>query len=281
MSRFWPVIVLGFAPGCLSLPGDRPLPVQVIDAETRQPIRAASVQIVYAFAPSPWAARGSTGTSVDDGIARLRVSASDDPAVTLEVSAMGYMSEERPLPAATIKALEAPHLFENTDHRSAAVVVELYSDPRPTVELVLPPGYRGRVRAEVHVQDDMPLTPHQRNFVYEVAPTGAVEVVGPPILHRVFAPDFHLRYADASPLTQNARESEVGYWWLKSEGDVQVFLVGTKSDYDAAVRSGEATPVGTQRSGGGKGGGGRRGGGGGRRGGGGGGGMGGGMGGGT
>jgi hypothetical protein len=278
MSRLWPVVLLAVAPGCLSLPGDRPLPVQVVDAETKQPIRAASVQIVYPFAPSPWDARGSTGTSTDDGVARLRVSAGDDPAVTLEVAALGYLSDEKPLPAAAVKALEPPHLFENTDHRSAAVVVELYAEPRPTVELVLPAGFRGRVRAAVQVRDDVSPTPGQRKFGYEVAPTGTVDVVGPPILHRVFAPDFHLRYADASPLTQNAKESEVGYWWLKTEGDVQVFLVGTKGDYDAAVRAGEATTVGASRnSGGGGGKGGRRGGGGRHGGGGGGTGTGGGM----
>ena len=270
MSRLWPVVFVAIAPGCLSLPGDLPLPVEVVDAETKQPIRTANVQIVYPFAPSAWDARGSTGTCAGDGIARLRVSASDDPAVTLEVAALGYMSEEQPLPAAAVKAIEPPHLFENTDHRQAAIVVELYAEPRPIVELLLPPGFRGRVRALVQPLDDLSVTPGQRNFGYEVQPTGSVEIVGPPILRRVFAPDFHLRYADSSPLTQNARESEVGYWWLKSEGDVQVFLVGTKADYSAAVQSGEATPVGAQRSGGGKGGG-RRGGGGGRRGGGGGG----------
>jgi uncharacterized membrane protein YgcG len=272
MSRLWPIVLLAIAPGCLSLPGDRPLPVQVVDAETKQPIRTANVQIVYPFAPSAWDARGSTGNCADDGIARLRVSASDDPAITLEVAALGYMAEEKPLPSAAVKALEPPHLFEITDHRPAAIVVELYAEPRPSVELVLPPGFRGRIRADVRPLDDAPVTPGQRVFGYEVPPTGTIEVVGPPILHRVFAPDFHLRYADNSPLTQNAKDSEVGYWWLKSEGDVQVFLVGTKADYAAAVQSGEATPIGAMRGGGGKGGG--RKGGGGRRGGGG---MGGGM----
>ena len=154
MSRLWPIVVLAIAPGCLSLPGDRPLPVQVVDAETKQPIRTANVQIVYPFAPLPWDARGSTGTCAGDGIARLRVSASDDPAITLEVTALGYMTEEKPLPAEAVKALEPPHFLENTDHRSPAVVVELYADPRPTVELMLPAGFRGRVRATVLVRDD-------------------------------------------------------------------------------------------------------------------------------
>jgi hypothetical protein len=267
MRHLGPLLLLAVAPGCLSLPGDRPLPVQVIDAETKQPVRAATVQIVYPFAPSPWEARGSTATTADTGIARLRVSA-DDPAVTLEVAALGYLSDEQPVPAPAVKALPAPGWFENTDRRPAALVVELYAAPRPTVDLVLPPGFRGKVRAALRVVDDAPAVPGLRHFSADIPPTGVADVVGPPVLRRAFATDFRLRYADGTRLSQNARESEVGYWWLSTEGDVQVFLVGTKADFDAAVRTGEATPVGNPRSGGqggGKGGrrGGRRGGGGG------------------
>ncbi|HEY1376938.1 MAG TPA: hypothetical protein VGF55_09090 [Gemmataceae bacterium] len=268
MWRLGPVVLLAVAPGCLSLSGDRPLPVQVVDAETKQPIRGAAVQIGDPVAPSPWSGRVSAATAGGDGVARLRVA--DAAGITLEVAALGYLSEEKTVPATAVQAVEPAHWFEATDRRPPAVVVELFAEPRPTVELVLPAGFRGRVRATVRPVDDAPAMPGQRQFAYEVPPSGEVAVVGPPVLRRTFAPDFRLRYADAAPLTQNARESEVGYWWLKTEGDVQVFLVGTKADYDAAVRAGEATPAGIPRSGGGPGGGkggGRRGGG--RRGGGG------------
>jgi hypothetical protein len=261
MSRFRPVILLALVSGCLSLPGQRPLPVEVIDAETKQPIKSAGVQLAYSVPPS-WGTQGSAGTTRDDGIARLWLASGDAPAVTVEVAAMGYMSEDRPLSAETVKSLESPHLFESTDRRPAAVVVELYAEPRPTVELVLPAGFRGRIRAAVQPQESIAITPGQRLFAYEVPPSGIVDVVGPPIIRRVFAPDFRLRYGDGTPLTQNAKDSSVGYWWLKNEGDVQVFLVGTKADFDDAVRAGEATPLAVQRSGGGVGkGGGRRGGG--------------------
>ena len=249
VSRLWPVVFIAVGSGCLSWPGERPLPVQVVDAETGQPIRGANVQIAYAFAPPPWATHGSAGAAADDGIARLWVAMGDDPAVTLEVSAVGHLPEERPLPAPTVNAIESPHLLEFTDRRPPAVTIALYAEPRPGVELVLPAGYRGRVRAEVRVTDDTSPVPGRRLFAVDVPPTGAVEVVGPPLLHHLLAPDFRLRYADGSPLSRNATESEVGYWWLKAEGDVQVFLVGTKSDYDDAVRAGEATTAGGQRSG--------------------------------
>src|SRR5262249_24743288 len=110
------------------------------------------------------------------------------------------------------------------------------------------------------IQDGATIPAGLRTFGYDVSTDGAVDVVGPPLLHRVFASDFRLRYADAAPLTQNAKESEVGYWWLKSEGDIQVFLVGTRAASDAAVRAGEATTTGLPRNGSGSGGGGGRGG---------------------
>jgi uncharacterized membrane protein YgcG len=275
MRRLHPLILLVIGPGCSSLPVGRPLPVEVVDAETHQPIRSANVLVSYAFSPSAWSNADSSGVTSKDGIARLRLASGDDPAVTVEVAAMGYLSEDKPLAADAVRKIEPAHWFESTDHRPAAVVVELYAEPRPTVELILPVGYHGKVKAHVAVRDDVPPRPGERQFAFQVQPDGTVEVVGPPILHRIFAPDFHLGYVDGAPLTQNARDSEIGYWWLKAEGDVQVFLVGTKADYNAAVKAGEATSVGTQQSGGSGGkGGGRRGGG--RRGGGGGG-MGGGM----
>lgn len=260
MRFLWPAVLLAIAPGCLSLPGERPLPVQVIDAETKQPIHSANIQVAYAFAQPTWSTHPSAASAGSDGVARLWVADADHSAVTLEVAAMGYLTEEKPVTAETVDGLDPPHVFESTDRRAAVAVVELYAEPRPTVDLVLPAGFRGHVRATVQVQDDATGTPGVRQFVYQVTDTGTVDVVGSPILHRAFAPDFRLRYGDGTPLTQNAKESEIGYWWLRKDGDVQVFLVGTKSDFDAAVRAGEAPSVGRTNggSGGGKGGGGGR-----------------------
>jgi hypothetical protein len=184
--------------------------------------------------------------------------------VTVAVTAPGYMPEEKDLPADAVRAIEPAHLFESIDHRPAGVVVELYADPRPTVELVLLPGYRGLVRAEVIIQDDAACPPGQRRFSAVVPPTGVVQVVGPPLLRRVFAPDFSARYADGAPLSQNAKDTEIGYWWLKCEGSVQIFFIGTPKEFEDLRRSQEPQDAGLKRtSGGGKGegkGGGRRGG---------------------
>src|SRR4051794_16675434 len=51
-------LLLGLAPGCMTLTRERPLPVQVIDAETKRPIHGVTVQLDYAVPPPAWASLG-------------------------------------------------------------------------------------------------------------------------------------------------------------------------------------------------------------------------------
>jgi hypothetical protein len=255
---------LPLALGCMALTRERPLPVLAIDAETRQPIRGAGVQLDYAVPPPAWAAVGASGTTGGDGVARLWA-APGDTGVTVHAAAPGYLPDERGVPAAAVQGIEPAGLFEAVDRRPAAVVVELCAEPRPVVELVLPAGFRGQVRAEVRPHEGAPATPGQRLFSAPVPPDGAVRVDGPAILTHVFATDYRLRFADHAPLSRNAKESEVGYWWLTSDGDAQVFFVGTQGEFDAARRALGLDEPGAQRpsrggGGGNRSGGGRRGG---------------------
>jgi hypothetical protein len=247
-------VLLALAPGCLSLNGGRPLPVQVVDAETKQPIAGAGVQIVYPFTSPALASGGASGPTGRDGIARLWAVPSDNAGVTVEVAALGHLTaDEKSLSAETVRALEPIHLFEAVDRRPAVVVIELYAEPRPTIELVVPVGYRGIVKAEVQVQEDIANAPGQRLFSYEVPPDGVVPVIGPALLRHVFAPDFRARYADGTPLSRNAKGADMGFWWLKSEGPVQVFLVGTSREFDDLRRDEDKSNPLPQRSAGGRG----------------------------
>jgi hypothetical protein len=73
----------------------------------------------------------------------------------------------------------------------------------------------------------------QRDFTYVVPPgAGAVQVIGPPVLRHLFPLNFRAKYADGTPLSTEAKDQELGFWWLKTEGSSQYFLVGTRSDYD-------------------------------------------------
>jgi hypothetical protein len=249
-------LLLLLDPGCVTLTRERPLPVQVIDAETRQPIRGAEIQLDYAVPPPAWASMGATGMTDDEGVARLWA-APCDMGFTVRAAHTAYLMDKHEVSAGEVKSMQPAGLFEAVDRRPAAVVIELFAEPRPTIELVLPAGFRGQVRAVVRPQAELPVTTGERLFSYLVAADGSVQAAGPPILNHVFATDFRLRFADDAPLSRNAKESEVGFWWLKSEGDAQVFFVGTVGEFDTVRRALGLDGGATERSGrGGRGGGG-------------------------
>ena len=224
---------LALVAGCQAFHQYRPVTVLARDAETKKPIPGADVRISYPLTqPSlaPWDSNGPTG---EDGVARLRAAPYGDAGIRIAVTANGYMSDETSLPVSAVEAIKPAGFFEAADRRSAEVVLELYADPHPTVDLVVPPGYRGLVKADVQTLDNAPVVPGQRSFSYIVPTTGLVHVTGPALLKRVYAADFRLRYADGAPLTPQAKDSEVGFWWLKYEETLQVFLVGhTVSEYN-------------------------------------------------
>ncbi len=248
-------LLVPLAVGCHSTPKHPPVPVVVLDAETKQPVPGASVRL---WSPNPRA--GELGTGADqatgaDGVAHLRNGGAEDLGLVVAVSAPGYLPEE-------------------TDFRplSDGTVVEVFRGPRPVVELVVPNGFRGVVKAEVHIADG---PPGERSFSVPVSAAGVAQVVGPPVLTQGPGPEFRGRYADGTALPSNVEGLQVGLRWLRCEGNDQFFVVGTEAEWNAARRS-MAQDYPPQRGGGGRGpggaggrgGGGRRGGGGGRGGGG-------------
>jgi hypothetical protein len=131
-----------------------------------------------------------------------------------------------------VQALEPAHLFEAVDQRPPCVVVEMYAEePRLTVELVLPVGYRGLVKADIQVEENAPCSPGQRLFRYVVPPSGVVRVSAPVVFRRFTFPNFLGTYANGTRLSREARDAEVGFWWLKSEGASHTFFVGPASEY--------------------------------------------------
>jgi hypothetical protein len=192
----------------------------VKDADTGEPLPGAEVRLSYPRTDSPLAPGDQFGTTGADGVALLRAAPYGDTGVVVGAAAKGYMPEEQFL---SIKALE--------EAGPARVILAVYSGPRPTVELVLPMGYRGVVHADVHIDEEAPCPRGQRCFRFEVPPSGVVQVSGPALLRRVDSPDFRARYTDGPPLTREAKDDEVGLWGLKSQGNRYTFLVGTHSQY--------------------------------------------------
>jgi hypothetical protein len=233
------------------------------DADTKKPIPGAEVWISYPPPASPFAPATSYGRTGNDGLARMQATPCGDTGIVVGIAADGYLTEEKFIPVESVAGLEPAHFFENVERRPASFVLPVYPGPHPSVELIVPAGYRGLIKAEVQIQEDAPCPPGQRSFSYPVSATGSAQVVGPVLLRRVIAPDFTAKFSDGTPLPREAKDAEVGFWWLRSDGNAQVFLVGTKSELDnyrAATEeksnSGEkpSSPSKGKRGGGGRGG---------------------------
>jgi hypothetical protein len=221
--------------------------VQAIDADTKQPIPGAEVRISYPFAQPSHAPCNSSGTTESDGIARLRAAPHGDDCVLVEVNAPGHLRESKTLNAQAVQAIEPAHLFEAVDRRPASVVLEVYAEPRPTVELIVSAGYRGLVKVEVQIREDTPCAAGQRRFSYPVPSSGEVEVSGPPLLRHVASQDFCAHLSDGTPLSCQARDAEVGFWWVSGDGHFQTFLVGTRDQFDALANAEDHAEGGQKR----------------------------------
>jgi len=211
----------------------------VQDGETAKPLVGADVRISYPPSQDFRRPGNSYVKTGPDGIAHVSAAPFGNPGPVLEVSAAGYFAEEKCLPVETVQAIEAAGPSEKVDQRRVDLVVKLFAEPEPVVELILPSGYRGTVKAAVKIQEGVPCNAGQRCFSYEVPSSGVVQVTGGPLLKRVFGTDFRARYADGTSLTLQPKDSTVGWWWLSHEGNEYRFLVGTQMEYNSRCRCAE------------------------------------------
>src|SRR5579884_3366301 len=226
-------------PGCAALPWSRPMAVLLRDAETKQPIAGGELALSYPLAKGPTAPASVSGVTNRDGIVWLHAVPTGDTSILLEAKAQGYLSEWKTLTGDDVRKIEPAHLFEAVEKRPVGQVLELYAGPRPTIELIVPAGFKGQFKVGIQTRDDFPYTPGQRFFSYPVALVGDTTIVGPPLFrHGGATPEFQAKYADGASLKQHVTGPEVGFWWLKSEGGYEHFLVGTAKEY-AAWRSAE------------------------------------------
>ncbi len=227
------VLLCGAAGGCQALFRYRPVSVQVVDSETHAPIPGADVRISYTLTAPSQAPFDSCGTTGKDGTVQLRAAPSGRAGLMLQATAPGYLADESSMPVQAIEALEPSPLLGPDEKRGVNFVMELYAAPSPKVELVLPNGYRGLVKAEIQIQEDAKLAPGQRCFTYHVPASGIVQVVGPPILRRIYSPDFKARYEDGTVIARRVDDRDVvGFFPLQRERMTEVFVVGTKSEFD-------------------------------------------------
>jgi hypothetical protein len=195
------------------------------------------VRFSYPHDRPAWAPADATVKTQSDGIARLSAVLYGEDALAAETTAKGYMPEEMQIGAISLKEIEPARWFEKADGRRPNFVMDLYAEPEFTVELVLPPDYRGLVQVHVRVDDAANLAAGQRCFRYVVPPSGIVQAQGPPTLRRVFPPSFRARYSDGPTLGLEMDIQKVGFRWLKSERDDHYFVVGTQPEYDSFRRN--------------------------------------------
>jgi len=218
--------------GSQALAASRPLVVLVRDAETNTPIGRADVRTSYSATMMLSSPRDSSDTTKADGIARLEMGAGDDFGVVLLASAPGYLDGEKTVSTEVIRAIKPLGLFEVVRRRPVNVVVELYKQPYPAAELVVPAGFRGMIEAKLGGGKAV-WAVGQRAVRFAVPASGKVEVSGPTWLPHEQAPEFRVSFADGTPVTPRAQQSQLGYWWIKSKGTLNYVLVGTQHDYDA------------------------------------------------
>jgi hypothetical protein len=228
--------LLAVVPGCQVMYRYRPVPVLVCDAETKKPITDAEVHLTYPLSRDSLAPYDSTEHTGADGIARLRAAPYGDFGVRLEATAAGYMSEQQSLSTEFIEEIKPPHLFEKAEQRPSQCVIAMYAEPRFSVELIVPTSYRGLIKADVRIQDDLPAPPGQRRYRFEVV-NGAVTIKAPALLRRISPPEYRACYPDGTPVNTKMTLLDVGFRWLRCNDNTHYFVVGTQPEYDMLRRS--------------------------------------------
>lgn len=237
--------LLPFLAGCQVMYRYRPVPVRVCDAETKKPIAGAEVHLSYPLSRDSLAPFDSTERTDADGIARLRAAPYGDFGVRLEATAAGYMTEQTSISSELIHNIKPPSLFKEPEKHSAECVIAMYAEPRFRVELVVPTGYRGLIKADVQIQEDLPAPPGQRCYRFEVV-NGAVTIKAPALLRRVSPPEYRVCYADGTPVSDKMTLLDVGFRWLRCDGNTHYFVVGTQPEYDMLRRSFRAEEAASQ-----------------------------------
>jgi hypothetical protein len=189
--------------------------------------------------------RNAGFTSGADGVAHVHLAPPSEGGVMAEVTGPDHLPAQLTLPYEVVNALASAKPFQPYKGPPLSITVDLFAGPRPTAELVLPPGFRGLVKAEIRVNAEGQWPAGQRAFRYTVPADGVVRVVGPAVFGQGIGPDFTARLADGTQLPKDAKAEEVALRWIRRDGNEVYFAVGTSVDETAARRALGATQVDT------------------------------------
>jgi hypothetical protein len=233
-SLLYLLVLLSLLSGCQMFQAERSVSVLVRDAETKQPIPTAEVYLCERLKGAEIAPCRSSALTQANGLARLRLDSAAENGIQLQAIAPGYQSEKLRIPA---NDLPKPDQAKTKEPGPTNFVLEVFAEPAFTVELMVPTGYRGLVKAQVVIQENEPSKPGQRCFRYPISSSGVVQITGPAILRRVAAEEYRARWMDGTLLPTRLDPEKVGFRWLKSEGQTQYFVIGTLNEYEELCRS--------------------------------------------
>jgi hypothetical protein len=225
--------------GCQTFGSEQSFSVMVRDAETKKPIATAEVYLCQRLKENEVAPCRAAAFTQADGVAVLRAEPGSEHGYEVQAVAQGYLPEKIDVPAERANGRRQPagRAPQSADAgHSPDVIVEVYSAPDFSVELVLPPGYRGLVKADIQIEDNLPLPTGQRCFRFPVSATGDVLVKGPSLLRRVPAQGFRARYGDGPLLGTTMDAETVGFRWLRGAGNQHLFVIGNQLDYETLHR---------------------------------------------
>jgi hypothetical protein len=212
------VFLGGIGIGCYTY---EPVRFCVRDAESGEAIAKAKIEVVHPYVLNLFPPKDAGAVTDEHGDAVVRV-ADSTPMFTAEAD--GYIPPHFLLP---VKG--------RVDRRQE---VWLYRLPRPTVEIVLPDGYRGLLTITLEpTESKIQESSGKRHFVFRASAEGAVRIVTTPLLRYPNQWNFPLpvRYevggkipyrddSGVTALTVAVRPV------LGGEGDQLLYVIGDESD---------------------------------------------------
>lgn len=167
--------------GCIAFYDHSQCHFKVFDAEQNKPVEGAVVSVSYILYKMPvlnFPKPTETMTN-QNGLAELKVANSF--ARILDISAEGYT----PLRIWGFQH-DWPIIDNFKNQNENEFIVPIYRNPKPTIEIIVPDGYRGPVALDL-IPDEKLIQekPGKRNFSYKMMPNGYIPVQASPLLYEI------------------------------------------------------------------------------------------------
>ncbi len=225
--------------GCINLYSYKPVTVRVVDAETNAPIPNVNVWVGY-DAMFSWPCPKRTIAITDEkGEAILRIANFRGGGLSLQAgNRNGYLDHG----AISRDGHRVPAEFRvpaKEGKNDIQAEIRLYREPKPKLKIIIPDGYRGPLKIHLRPKSSY-IQEHigQREFTFTSSENGYVGIDAAPLLVREGSFNIDAHYANGEKIVRYPKESkdtDLLLRWVTCnyDGTKALFVVGTKSDYDA------------------------------------------------